>query len=478
MDSRMWYRGIRTAVASRLAGFNVLNPPFAITAAELKDSSWGSSSQDLTEIGRLEADIVRVARGHYKRNPFAGRVVDFTERMTLGAMGVRLEITNDDALQELWADIERQPLVEEGGWQEGQSRMMERMVVDGECYLLTWPIEGEGLRFKLFWREDLDDGDESATSDNEDGKNQNGEPAIDYDSHGRPASYRFKLHSEGSDDKVFTVEAQDVVHVFFHKFSRMAGRRGQSWILSVVDRLQRQWELETSLFENALDISQYPGYENVDTQQFQILTGKDIRESDTLKVEDMTYRRPKGFGRIAYRLMGMTGANTFVSRDRELHANEILAEIQDLRLLIALRFGWGYNRVGGDLKGINFSTGRLSMLDDVDTATILQKLMARFAVGMMSVMLRAQDKTLEDIEYRVIAPRQETMDPAKMAVADGKNIAAGIDTQKAILERKGMDYEEVLAQRKIESKNDAEVARMRGKGESDDEGNDERPYRP
>ena len=368
--------------------------------------------------------------------------------------------------------------MEDGGWQEGQSRIMERMVVDGECFLVAWPIKGDGLRFRLLWREDLDDGDAMATSDTESGKNQDGEPAIKYDTNGRPASYRFKSRSTDSDDKAFTIDAADVVHVYFHKFNRMAGRRGQSWMLPVIDRLQRQWELETALTENAQDISQYPGFENVDTQQFEILTGKDVRESETLKVGDMTYERPRRSGRIAYRLAGIKGTNEFVSRDRALHASEILAEIHDLRLLIALRFGWGYNRVGGDLKGINFSTGRLSMLDDVDTATILQTRMARFAVGMMTVMLRAQEKSLDDIEYRVIAPRQETMDPAKAAVADTKNIVAGIDTQKAILERKGLDYDDVLAQRKIEAKNDAEVARIRGEGGSDDEGNDERPNLP
>lgn len=141
---------------------------------------------------------------------------------------------------------------------------------------------------------------------------------------------------------------------------------------------------------------------------------------------------------------------------------------------VAAASGSSYESVSRDYSQVNYSSGRLSKLDERKTYRIIQNFMAKhyckrisYEIQRLRLLLGEQKKF---VVVKWLPPGFEWVDPIKEIEADILEVENNFTTKAAKVAERGGDYEDIIVQRAIEIQREKELGILPGKKEKTNDG--------
>lgn len=154
------------------------------------------------------------------------------------------------------------------------------------------------------------------------------------------------------------------------------------------------------------------------------------------------------------------GENAFT-----INPNQPSAQFQNVMAFgsrsVAAGTGTSYESVSRDYSQVNYSSGRLSKLDERKAYRVIQTFMAKHFCKRISDeiqrlrMLLGEQKKLYVVKW--LPPGFEWVDPVKEMQADILEVENNFTTKAAKVAERGGDYEDIIAQRAIEIQKEKEL---------------------
>lgn len=381
---------------------------FEGAAGGRRNDGWRSTGADANaENGPALARLRNRARDLRRNNPYAERAVTGIADNVVGAGIVPRPLGKTRAnkrLVELWKAWAEETLCDADGLENFyglQHKVMEAVPEGGEVLIRRrWRKSSDNLpvpmQLQVLEADFLDEEKNGAN-----GSNQIIQ-GIEFSPIGkREAYWLFDTHPGANSTwralESRRIPAEDVIHVFLPK--RPGQARGYTWFAPVMQRLRNFDEMEDAVMEQAKIAACFAAFVTKDDQAPGSRKATPLVDrmepgiiQEMAQGEDVTFGTPPTFnGYDSYAWQG-------------LHA-------------ISVGLGVPYELVTGDLKGVNFSSGRMGWLHFARRVDVWQwrMLIPQLCVGVWGWFMEAQallpDGVREDVKAEWTPPRRDMVDP-------------------------------------------------------------------
>ncbi|MDH1011994.1 phage portal protein [Pseudomonas nicosulfuronedens] len=381
---------------------------FEGAAGGRRNDGWRSTGADANaDNGPALARLRNRARDLRRNNPYAERAVTGIADNVVGAGIVPRPLGKSRAnkkLVELWKAWAEETLCDADGLENFyglQHKVMEAVPEGGEVLIRRrWRKSSDNLPVPMqlqVLEADFLDEEKNGTN----GSNQIIQ-GIEFSPIGkREAYWLFDTHPGANNTwramESRRIPAKDVIHVFLPK--RPGQARGYTWFAPVMQRLRNFDEMEDAVMEQAKIAACFAAFVTKDDQSQGGRKSSPLVErvepgiiQELAQGEDVTFGTPPTFnGYDSYAWQG-------------LHA-------------ISVGLGVPYELVTGDLKGVNFSSGRMGWLHFARRVDVWQwrMLIPQLCCGVWGWFMEAQallpDGIREDVKAEWTPPRRDMVDP-------------------------------------------------------------------
>ena len=446
-------RGYEAAVASRLT------------------SSWSTSNGSADALLKnAQHSLIFKSRDLVINNPYARQAVRSIESNTIGPTGIKLQAQVkqlrgkkldpkiNDAIESAWRQWARYDSAHTAGrlcFNDIEKLIVRSLVVDGEVFVrfVRKPFGRSKIPFGIEILEaDQLDSDWTGKSSR---KKNTWRMGIERDSFGRAITYAFLKKHPG--DTAFgtpvgqrehmMLPASEICHIFIP--SRPSQTRGEPWLSSSILSLHHLAGFQEASVIRARAASSLMGF--IQNNDGELDQGGEVYDNERVSVFE-------------------PGTFKYLNQNESVHIPDLdspngeFPEFMSAMLRsVASGCGISYESVSKDFSKTNYSSSRLSLLEDRSHYRSLQNYLIEnfhsrvfdewldMAVLSGALVLPNYDSDRE--RYRKIrwVPRGwDWIDPSKEISAAKEAIKAGLRTQADVIANQGGDIEELLPQRKAE----------------------------
>ena len=408
-----------------------------------RSEGWRSTSADANaENGPALARMRNRARELRRNNPYAERAITGIADNVVGAGIVPRPVAKSSRankrLTELWNAWAETPACDADGLESLyglQHKITETVVESGECLLRRRRrFSSDGLpvplQIQVIEPDFLDE-----TKDGQIGGNRIIQ-GVEFDALGRRAAYWLYDEHPGTNNAWLSMEsrrvpAEDVIHVYLPK--RPGQARGYTWLAPVMQRMRNFDEMEDAVIEQAKIAACFAAFVTKDEA---LGGGKKtpplIERMQPAIVQELaigesiTFGNPPTFnGYQPYSWQALHG--------------------------IAVGLGVPYELLTGDLKGVNFSSGRMGWLHFARRVDVWQwrMLVPQLCESVWRWFIEAQALTtggvMEDAGSEWVPPKRDMVDPSAEVKVIRDRMRLGLLTPDDALREMGYtDPDEVL----------------------------------
>lgn len=390
---------------------DVIKRRFEGAAGGRRNDGWRTSGTDAnSENAPALAKLRNRARDQRRNNPFAERAITGIADNVVGAGIVPLPLAKRDRdgvkLMDLWQAWAETTACDADGLEDFyglQHMIMEAVAESGECLIRRRRrFSSDGLpvpvQLQVMEADFLDESKAAIV-----GLNRIIQ-GIEFDALGKRVAYWLFDEHPGANVawgslQSRRVPAEDVIHVFFRK--RPGQARGYTWLAPVIQRMRNFDEMEDAVMEQAKIAACFAGFITKDPDSSpQGVTKRppliDRMEPGMLQElstgEEVSFGTPPTFnGYAPYSLQA-------------LHA-------------IAVGLGVPYELLTGDLKGVNFSSGRMGWLNFARRVDVWQwrmlipQLCDQVWRWFMEAQVLLPGGVTDDVKAYWVPPRRDMVDP-------------------------------------------------------------------
>jgi lambda family phage portal protein len=407
---------------------------FEGAAGGRRNEGWRSAGTDANAENAPALALLRNrARDLRRNNPYAERAISGIADNVVGAGIVPRAMAGKDRankrLSVLWAEWGETTQCDTDGLENFyglQHKITECVVEGGECLVRRrrrFASDGLSvpLQLQLLEPDFLDDSKTEANGGNQIIQ------GIEFDSLGRRVAYwLFDEHPGSSGTRSIQsrrILAEDVIHVFMPK--RVGQARGYTWFAPVMQRLKNFDEMEDAVMEQAKIAACFAAFVAQDGSSGNAKTPPLIDRIEPgiiqqLAVgESVTYAAPPTFN--GYQPYSW----------QSLHA-------------IAVGLGVPYELLVGDLKGVNFSSGRMGWLhfarrvDVWQWRMLIPQLCERAWQWFMEAQALMPGGVQSDAVAEWVPPRREMVDPRSETANAKERLRLGLVTWPNALRELGI----------------------------------------
>ncbi|RYJ63242.1 phage portal protein [Pseudomonas songnenensis] len=416
---------------------------FEGAAGGRRNDGWRSAGTDANaENGPALAVLRNRARDMRRNNPYAERAITGIADNVVGAGIVpRPKAKSARANKKLaatWAQWGETIACDADGVENFyglQHKIMETVAEAGECLIRRrWRRSSDGLPVPMQLQVlEPDFLDESKASRN--GGNQIIQ-GVEFDALGRRVAYWLFDEHPGAATGLTSLQsrrvpAEDVIHVYLPR--RPGQARGYTWLAPIMQRLRHFDEMEDAVMEQAKIAACFaafitPGDMSTGAKAPPLVDRVEPGIIQQLAMgEDVKFATPPSFN----------GYSTYAWQ--ALHA-------------VAVGLGIPYELLTGDLKGVNFSSGRMGWLHFARRVDVWQwrMIIPQFCEPVWLWFMEAQAMTsggvLEEAVSEWVPPRRDMVDPSSEVKVIRDRMRLGLLTPDDALREMGYtDPDEVLA---------------------------------
>ncbi len=384
---------------------------FEGAAGGRRNEGWRSSGSDSnTDNAPALARLRHRARDLRRNNPYAERAITGIADNVVGAGiipwpmakrprdGIRLS-----DLWEKWADSTACDADGRENFYGLQHLIMEAVATDGECLIRRRRrFSSDGLpvpvQLQVLEADFLDESKASLYNNNQIIQ------GVEFDALGKRVAYWLFDQHPGASGSMHSltsrrVPAEDVIHVFLSK--RPGQARGYSWLAPVMQRLRSFDEMEDAVMEQAKIASCFAAFVTKDAELSGTAGGKAAPLIDHVEpgiIQELGFGEQVTFGTPPT----FNGYTTYAWQ--VLHA-------------IAVGLGIPYELLAADLKGVNFSSGRMGWLHFARRVDVWQwrMLIPQLCDQVWSWFMEAQvllpGGVMDEVRAEWVPPRRDMVDP-------------------------------------------------------------------
>lgn len=267
---------------------------------------------------------------------------------------------------------------------------------------------------------------------------------VEVDSLGRPVAYHFYDRPQdlatGVSQRRVRVPAEEILHLY--DADRPNQTRGVTWLHATMVPMKM-----TGSYEEAELVASRAGAAKM---------GFFIRPETTMEEEVSEDESDLEMEASPGTLERLAPGEKFESWDPQHPVQAFQMFIKTMLRKIATGLGIAYTSLSGDLEGVNYSAGRLGMLNERDTWRDLQsewidQFLQPVYEAWMTTALLAGALVLTSMDSRLYAPYAvwkprgwPWVEPLKDATAAEKRIHLGISSRTDEAAEAGLDFEEIL----------------------------------
>jgi len=389
---------------------DMLKRRFEGAAGGRRNERWRATGADANaENAPALAKLRNRARDQRRNNPFAERAITGIADNAVGAGIVPLPLAKRDRdglrLMDLWKAWAETTSCDADGLEDFyglQHMIMEAVAESGECLIRRrrrFSSDGLPVPVQLQVLEaDFLDENKAATI----GLNEVIQ-GVEFDALGRRVAYWLFDRHPGSNAawgslQSTRVPAEDVIHVFLRK--RPGQARGYTWLAPVIQRMSSFDEMEDAVMEQAKIAACFAAFVTKDPE-----THTGVKKGPALIdrmepgiVQELSMGEAVSFGSPPT----FNGYSTYSWQ--ALHA-------------IAVGLGVPYELLTGDLKGVNFSSGRMGWLNFARRVDVWQwrmlipQLCDQVWRWFMEAQVLLPGGVTDDVKAYWVPPRRDMVDP-------------------------------------------------------------------
>lgn len=376
-----------------------------------RNDGWRSTGSDANaENAPALARLRNRAREQRRNNPYAERAITGIADNVVGAGIVPRPLTKTERskkrLTELWNAWAESLACDADGLENFygmQHKIVEAVVESGECLIRRRRrFASDGLpvplQLQVLEPDFLDETKDGPVTGSQNRIIQ----GVEFDALGRRVAYWLYDQHPGSNNTWRSLDsrrvpAEDVIHVFLPK--RPGQARGYSWLAPVLQRLRNFDEMEDAVIEQAKIAACFAAFVSKDEASGSSGKAPPLIERMEPGIvqelglgEEITFGTPPTFN----------GYQTYSWQ--ALHA-------------VAVGMGVPYELLTGDLKGVNFSSGRMGWLHFARRVDVWQwrMLIPQLCAGTWRWFMEAQvllpGAVLDDAGAEWVPPRRDMVDP-------------------------------------------------------------------
>jgi lambda family phage portal protein len=442
----------------------------AATSSRLT-SNWSvsNSSADAALKGAI-APLRYKSRDLVRNSPFARQAVRAIESNTIGAQGIklqaqvrqqrgkRLDTKINNQIEQAWSNWKRYDSCHTAGrlcFTDIEKIIVRSLVTDGEIFVrfVRKPFGRSKIPFALELLE-ADQLDSEYTGRSSKKKNI-WRMGIEQDSFGRAQNYAFLKKHPGDTPfgtpvgqrEHMIVPASEICHIFVS--NRPSQSRGEPWLSSSILSLHHLAGFQEASVIRARAASSLMGF--ITSPEGELDQGGEVYDN-----ERVSQFEP---GKFSY----LQAGESVTVPDFDSPNSEFPEFMSAMLRSVASGCGISYESVSKDFSKTNYSSSRLSLLEDRNHYRSLQNYLienfhsrvfdAWLEMATLSGALVLPSYDTEPERYRKVRwiPRGwDWVDPQKEIIAAKEAIKAGLKTQAQIVSENGGDLEELLPARKAE----------------------------
>ena len=442
----------------------------AATSSRLT-SNWSvsNSSADAALKGAI-APLRYKSRDLVRNSPFARQAVRAIESNTIGAHGIklqaqvrqqrgkRLDTKINNQIEQAWSNWKRYDSCHTAGrlcFTDIEKVIVRSLVTDGEIFVrfVRKPFGRSKIPFGL----DLIEADQldSEFTGRSSKKKNTWRMGIEQDSFGRAQNYAFLKKHPGDTPfgtpvgqrEHMIVPASEICHIFVS--NRPSQSRGEPWLSSSILSLHHLAGFQEASVIRARAASSLMGF--ITSPEGELDQGGEVYDN-----ERVSQFEP---GKFSY----LQAGESVTVPDFDSPNSEFPEFMSAMLRSVASGCGISYESVSKDFSKTNYSSSRLSLLEDRNHYRSLQTYLienfhsrvfdAWLEMATLSGALVLPSYDTEPERYRKVRwiPRGwDWIDPQKEIVAAKEAIKAGLKTQAQIVSENGGDLEELLPARQAE----------------------------
>lgn len=410
---------------------------FEGAAGGRRNEGWRSAGSDSNvENAPALARLRNRARDLRRNNPYAERAITGIADNVVGAGIVpRAKAKRDrdnDRLGELWRAWAETVACDADGLENFyglQHKIMEAIVTDGECLIRRRRrFSSDGLpvpvQMQVLEADFLDE--------TKDGPFNNNRiiQGVEFDLLGKRAAYWLFDEHPGSNSSWSSltsrrVPAEDVIHVYLGK--RPGQARGYSWLSPVMQRLRNFDEMEDAVMEQAKIAACFAAFVSKDEARGSTSTARPplIERIEPGIIQELSLGESVSFASPPT----FNGYTTYASQ--VLHA-------------IAVGLGIPYELLAADLKGVNFSSGRMGWLhfarrvDVWQWRMLIPQLCDQVWRWFMEGQVLLPGGVAEAVLAEWVPPRRDMVNPKEETENAKERIRLGLTTWPDALREQGI----------------------------------------
>lgn len=374
-----------------------------------RNDGWRSTNADANaENAPALARMRNRARDLRRNNPYAERAITGIADNVVGAGIVPRPVAKSERankrLGELWNAWAETPACDADGLESLyglQHKIVEAVVEAGECLVRRrrrYASDGlpVPLQVQVLEPDFLDE-----TKDGQNGGNRIIQ-GIEFDPLGRRVAYWLYDQHPGANNAWLSMDskrvpAEDVIHVYLPK--RPGQARGYTWLAPVMQRMRNFDEMEDAVIEQAKIAACFAAF-----------VSKDEAVGGATKAPPLIERMQPAIVQELAIGESITFGNPPTFNGYQPYAWQALHAI-------AVGLGVPYELITGDLKGVNFSSGRMGWLHFARRVDVWQwrMLIPQLCDGVWRWFMEAQallpGAVLEDARAEWVPPRRDMVDP-------------------------------------------------------------------
>ncbi len=410
---------------------------FEGAAGGRRNEGWRSAGSDSNvENAPALARLRNRARDLRRNNPYAERAITGIADNVVGAGIVpRAKARRDrdnDRLGELWRAWAETVACDADGLENFyglQHKIMEAIVTDGECLIRRRRrFSSDGLpvpvQMQVLEADFLDETKDGAYNNNRIIQ------GVEFDALGKRAAYWLFDEHPGSNSSWSSltsrrVPAEDVIHVYLGK--RPGQARGYSWLSPVMQRLRNFDEMEDAVMEQAKIAACFAAFVSKDEARGSTSTARPplIERIEPGIIQELSLGESVSFASPPT----FNGYTTYASQ--VLHA-------------IAVGLGIPYELLAADLKGVNFSSGRMGWLhfarrvDVWQWRMLIPQLCDQVWRWFMEGQVLLPGGVTEAVLAEWVPPRRDMVNPKEETENAKERIRLGLTTWPDALREQGI----------------------------------------
>lgn len=424
------------------------------------NSGWQtqSSSLDYQLISKLVSTRAK-ARSLATSNAYVSNYLQIVVNNVVGSAGFTLQATNTDnsgnlttlnnnRLEEQWAKFSKNCSIDnKHTLTTFLSLIMKTLPVDGEAFIQIVERSDGTFRLKLI---------DAALVDEAINTNlQNGGKivmGVELDADGAPVAYHVKRGYDGETalrGKSIRIPASDIIHIYDPL--QVTQTRGFSWLAPVLGTLHQLEEYNKAELVSARVRANHVQYVKMTDAAINLL-GDAALDPDLIT----EYKTAPGATVTldpGYEVVDAGGSNLPTA----------YAEfVSNILKQIASGLHVSYNALATDLSDVNYSSMRSGLLLEREYWKLVQNMLIDRVLGVVyerfvdnlflynkiTVVGVAVPEKFKS--YKLMARGWDWVDPLKDVEASVTALAAGLTTRTALLAEKGIDFEDLINQRKRE----------------------------